>query len=202
MIDFKSTEISQYANSPIILALIEKFNDAIDPSNLLDNFYNNVWNLETAGSYGLDLWGKRVGISRVVYLPNITTEYVGFDEAHSWLSWGFAQWWGGDQTGTSQKYILSDTEYRILIKAKAAANISDCSIKSINYIIQSLFGSNSYVVDNGDMTMTLVFITPLNLTQLSILLQSDVIPRPMGVGSYIINGITTAPQLIISRQVF
>lgn len=202
MINTTETILAQYANSPKLLALIDKFNSAIDPSTLIDDFYNKVWNINTAEGWGLDVWGRIVGVARVVYLPNLSTNFFGFHEAGSWKSWGFAPFWSGDQTGLSKKYVLLDSEYRVLIKAKAAKNISDCSTKSINKILQSLFGSSCYSVDNRDMTMTLVFPTALSTIQLSILLQSDVIPRPIGVRSFIINGTGATPQPIISQQVF
>ena len=196
------TEISQYTNSPIISAIISKWNESIDPVNLINDFYNNVWNLKTAVGWGLDVWGKIVGVSRIVYLPTISNGYFGFNEAGGWLSWGQGYFWNGDESGLSSRYTLSDSEYRLVIQAKAYANISDSSAKSVNHIIQTLFGNTCYVLDNLDMTMTLVFPTALSLKQLAILLQTDVVPRPMGVLSYIVNGTGNSPQHIIPKQVF
>lgn len=66
MIDVESTIISQYANSPTITQLIAGMNAYIDPRADIDNFYNYVWNVETAQKFGLDIWGRIVGINRQI----------------------------------------------------------------------------------------------------------------------------------------
>lgn len=64
MQNVEKTIISQYANSPIICALIERMNEWIDPRADIEQFYNMVFNVATAQGYGLDVWGRIVGIGR------------------------------------------------------------------------------------------------------------------------------------------
>src|ERR1035437_4723713 len=60
------TVISAYGNSPTILALIESFNAAVDPAADLDAFLTHVWQVDTAQGFGLDIWGRVVGVSRII----------------------------------------------------------------------------------------------------------------------------------------
>jgi 5,10-methylene-tetrahydrofolate dehydrogenase/methenyl tetrahydrofolate cyclohydrolase len=68
------------------------------------------------------------------------------------------------------------------------ANISNGSIKSINSILMSLFGEsgNAYCTDGGDMTMTYHFDFELTPVQAAIVGQSNVLPKPVGVASSIV----------------
>src|SRR5258706_11893568 len=91
MDNWLSTVISQYGNSPRLLALIEKFNEAIDPSTDIDAFFANVWDIDTASGYGLDVWGRIVGVTRSLSLPSIAGITFGFSEAGAASAVGFGQ---------------------------------------------------------------------------------------------------------------
>lgn len=179
---FKKTILSQYANSPRIGSILEGWNQAIDPSSLVDLWYDNIWDLETAQGYGLDVWGRIVGVDRVLKISS--SEYFGFSEANDLTEEGFnsAPFYSG--TSSTTNYRLSDEGYRQLIKAKAMANITDGSVTSLNAILMTLFGEqgDAWVQDNGDMTMTYVFNFVPTDVQVSIIQNSGVLPRPAGVG--------------------
>ncbi|MFV8906310.1 DUF2612 domain-containing protein [Serratia fonticola] len=82
MKNYADTIISQYADSPKLRSIIDTFNQAVETDEFIDNFYDMVWNIETAGTYGLDVWGKIVVVSRLLTVtPN--EKYFGFDEALS-----------------------------------------------------------------------------------------------------------------------
>ncbi|MHB8915615.1 MAG: DUF2612 domain-containing protein, partial [Thiobacillus sp.] len=76
MINVNKTIISQYGTSPILTQLIQSLNDAIDPTLDLGNFYNMVWNISTAQGFGLDIWGRILGVTR--YLNVASGSYFGF----------------------------------------------------------------------------------------------------------------------------
>ncbi|GBR56528.1 DUF2612 domain-containing protein [Gluconobacter sphaericus] len=175
------TILSQYANAAPVYSIIEARNQAIDPSALIDDWYNHVWNVQTAQGYGLDVWGRIVGVSRVLTLTS--ANYLGFEEANDLteVGWNQAPWYSGSSATTN--YRLSDSAYRQLIYAKALSNISDGSILSINAVLMTLFGAqgDAYVKDNGDMTMTYVFDFVPTDVQVSIIQTSGVLPRPTGV---------------------
>lgn len=185
--DYWSTAISQYANSPILMGMVANFFGAADQTANFDAFHDNIWNILTANGYGLDVWGRIVGVARVINVAN-SNRYLGFEEA-TVIS--------GDPFGQSPFYVgvpltsnfaLSDTAFRVLILAKALSNISDGSIKSINNILMSLFAGrgNAYVTDGNNMTMTYTFKFALQPVELAIISQSGVLPRPCGVAATIV----------------
>lgn len=179
--DFNSTIISQYANSPILYQLVQNFNSYFDQSQNLDAFYDDIWNIQTATGYGLDLWGRIVGVSR--YLPVVQGEYFGYEEAGNLNAgrFGTAPFYGG-QTLTSN-FPLSDTAFRTLIYAKALANITDCAIPSINKLLATIFSGRGdcHIVDGLNMTMKYVFNFPTTAVEQSIIVNSGVFPRPSGI---------------------
>ncbi len=184
-----TTIISQYANSPVLDAMILSFNSAMDQTQNIDNFYSMIWNIQTAQGYGLDVWGRIVGVIRTIQLPLAPTTYFGFEEAGSWL--GFDPAAGGIFFGggaVTSNFNLSDDQFRLLILAKAAGNISDGSIESINNILLNLFPGRGdcYVIDNQDMTMEYFFTFQLTDVEQAIIAQSNVLPRPVGVGATVV----------------
>lgn len=174
--DVMSTVLSQYANSPILLDLIYAFSDWLDPGSRFNDFYSLVWNIDTAVGHGLDVWGRILGVGRVLQVPS--GEYIGFRQQAEAMTFGHGILWRG--IGGSNNAILTDEAYRLLLLAKAALNITDSSIPAINRILLILF-SDGYVRDNLDMTMTYVFSAPLDPVDSAIVLQSGVLPRPCGV---------------------
>jgi hypothetical protein len=176
--DWRQTIISQYANSPTILALIETFDECIDPTTDIDNFFDTVFNVDTAVGFGLDIWGRIVGVGRVFPISN--TIYFGFEGTDN-VGWNQGVWWDG-VAGTTN-FALADTPYRRLILAKAMSNITDGSIPSINAILRQLFSGrgNAYVQDNANMTMTYTFDFALDPVDRTIVVNSGVLPHPTGV---------------------
>jgi hypothetical protein len=173
------TVISQYANSSAICSMVSSFNAAMDQTQIIENVYDMIWNVYTAQGYGLDVWGRIVGVGRALRFSG-GIDYLGMNEA-GLLAWtGFEQgilYSGGT---TTNNVNLSDTDFRTLILAKAASNICDGSIPAINAILLNLFG-NGHVQDNQDMTMAFVFTVSLTPVQQAIIAQSGVLPNPAGV---------------------
>lgn len=172
--------ISQYGNSARIDSMIESFNAAVDQTLNINNLFDMVWNIETAVGYGLDVWGRIVGVKRTLRFGG-STSYLGFNEATGWTGFGQGGFYSGG--GTTQNFSLLDPDYRTLILAKAAGNISDCSIPAVNRILLALFPLRGacFVVDNQDMTLTYRFEFPLTTVELAIIQQSGVLPNPCGV---------------------
>lgn len=179
--DVFQTVISQYANSPVLLALLRRLNTALDQGVNIEQFYSGVWDLRTATGYGLDVWGRIVGVNRVLRVPSTTNAFLGWNEATDAQTFGYGTWAG---RGTlTENYALADNAFRRLIFAKAALNITDGSIPAINAALMTLFPKhgNCYVRDNEDMSMVYVFGSALSPLELAIVQQSGVLPKPAGV---------------------
>lgn len=183
--DVEQTIISQFANSPSMGRLIAAFADAVEAGPLVDAFYDLVWNIDTAVGYGLDVWGRIVGVGRVLQVASglyfgfaeaaDTTSESPFNDAGPFFS-------GGATTGG---FALSDDAFRLLILAKALSNISDGAMPTINKILLALFPGrgNAYVTDGRNMTMTytFAFTPPLTPVEFAIVSQSGILPKPVGV---------------------
>lgn len=180
--DVSKTVISQYANSPTLLQLIDCMSQYFDPATDFENFYTNVWNIDTAQGFGLDIWGKIVNVSRNLTIPDTIT-YFGFNEATGSQPFDQSPFYTG--VNSTQTYTLTDDAYRTLILAKAMANISRSSAQSINALLQAVFSNRGrcYVIDLGGMRMMFTFEFTLQPYEIAILTQSKAIPKPAGVSA-------------------
>lgn len=183
--DISDTILSQYANQPRLNIMIRSFAQAIDPDAFGDLWYSRVFNPLTARGWGLDVWGRIVGVNRVLQVDQ--GAYIGFSELASGVPSNSVAPFNGGIWYTGQpstgNYALTDDAFRRLVFAKAAANITDGSITSINSILSILFSDRggAYVADNRDMSMTYVFEFQPDPVDLSIVYRSGVLPRPVGV---------------------
>jgi hypothetical protein len=152
--ELEATILSQYANSPTMLALIQNANTYLDPAADIDNFYDVVWNVDTAIGFGLDIWGRIVGLptGRYIYTSPVT--------------------------------VLNDDQFRLLILAKALSNISITSSPSFNKLLQFYFAGRGrcYVNDLGGMNMRYTFEFLPEPYELVILGDPEIFLRPAGVG--------------------
>ena len=190
--NWTQTLLSQYVDSPTINGLLSSYNDAVEPSIDILNFYNNIWNVATAVGNGLDIWGKIVGVSRYLN-TNAAGYYFGFEEGLSGTTgsqpFNQAPFYVGATSTTT--YALTDPQYRRLILVKAAFNISNNTAPSINALLRTEFstspeGTNdpygqAWVIDNLDMTFTYYLDFTPNAVQIAIINNSGVFPRPAGV---------------------
>lgn len=183
--DVVATVIAQYANSPVLLAVVQHFAEWLDGARLFDDFFAKVWNLDTAEGWGLDVLGRIVGVSRIVNVPAVG-EYIGFDGQPTAQNWGHGVWYKG--ASATDNVVLTDAVYRRVIEAKARANICDGSVPAINRILMALFPGygNCYVKDNGDMTIEYHFGATLSPVDYAIASQEGLLPKPTGVAVSIV----------------
>jgi hypothetical protein len=179
--DYWDTIASQFANSDTITTLIGNMDEYLDKTAALDNFYDFVFNVATAQGFGLDDWGKIVVVSRVLDVPT-GGDYFGYKEALPGSNpFNTQSFFSGQQL--TNNFILSDSAYRVLIYAKALANICDGSIPAMNQILLRLFPGrgNCFVKDGLDMSMAYHFDFALTPVELAIVEQSGALPHPTGV---------------------
>jgi hypothetical protein len=207
MQNWEDTLASQYANSPALLAIIEGMNDSIDQTARINDFVRLVWNVDTAQGYGLDVWGRIVGISRYLSIPS-TEDFFGFETGgvpeHS-MTFGSGVFFAGASSSTA--FALSDTAYRQLIYFKAFANIARADIPTLNRLVSKLFAGlhglyivrgyivdgyfstedtgRAYVQDLGGMQMRYVFEYDLNIYETAIINTPGLLPHPAGVKVFI-----------------
>lgn len=174
---YHKTVLSQYANSPKLLSLIQSFSDCVDQTANFDAFWDLVWNVDTAIGYGLDVWGRIVVVDRSIQLVN---DFFGFVQG-DWSPFNVDRFYHG--ANLTHTYLMEDNMFRRVILAKALANICEGTIPAMNRVLQLMFPGrgNCYVTDPGDMTMTYTFEFPVTQVEFAILTQTSVFQVPAGV---------------------
>ncbi len=150
------TVISQYSNSPTMLALIESFNAAVDIGADIDNFYAWIWNIATAQGFGLDIWGRIVGALRTINTapPTVLTD--------------------------TQFLQL------ILLKALANISIATSQSINTLLLQWMTGRGVCFVADLGQMEILYQFEFQLEPFEIVIITQSRIFLRPAGVGGWLV----------------
>lgn len=183
MINIQDTIASQYANSPVVLSIIETINNAIDPRFTIDEFYKVLWDLRTATGWGLDIWGRIVGVSRNVQMSDPDADAFGFKTTPA--SPKFTPFDNAPFSAAGSKfssYRLLDPQYKELIIIKAASNILYATAPNINQYLKSIFGDQrAYYYITGHMTASYIFEFNLTAFQRLIAFTLKLLPEPCGV---------------------
>jgi len=165
----------------------------VDQRVNMTNFFNLVWNVDTATGFGLDIWGRIVGVTRLLQLPSDDPifGYTNADDPPDWQTFNNGIFFPGTQS--TQAFLLLDDAFRTLILTKALSNIVATNAASLNQLLRNLFPGRgkAYVQDLGGMAMVFVFEFALTTTEYAILTQSGALPHPAGV-SYSVVVIPTA----------
>lgn len=183
--EIEQTIQSQYAASPRINALAKAFYQAISPQSDIQLFYDKCFNLATAEGWGLDVWGRIVGIERKLKGVYVVDEYFGFapltgvtnEQLNTFDNAPFFS------PQTSNTFYLQDSSYRLLIQVKAMANISTGTLPELNRILKILLpDKNLMVLHVGTMKLRIVIQDELEPYQKELLTRGDLPPMPAGVG--------------------
>lgn len=179
MKNWRATVLSQYDNSARMLALMEGFNAHVDPASDIDAFYQAVFDPRTATGWGLDVWGRIVGVGRLITLEG-SSQAFGF-YGSGLLPFGQAPFWSDNATNN---YLLADEAFRLLIFMKAAINITDGTLSSLNRIMAGFFADRgaAMVLHVGTMKIRFLFRFQLEPYERALLSQESVTPKPAGVG--------------------
>lgn len=186
---WEETILRQYSGYEKINNMIDTFSQAVSIDDFTDTFIDDVWNVLTAGSYGLDVWGKIVNISRYVTADS-SGGYFGFQGTSTTAPaatfphpFNQKPFYSGGAEKATDNVRLADDAYRTLILAKAFANISIATIPEMNKFFTMLFKGRgkAYIVNNKDMTINVVVDFALYAYEKSILQNYDAIPIPSGV---------------------
>ena len=178
---------SQWPNEPepIILQIIDDVNQNVGPEQNIQDFYDVVFNLETAVGFGLDIWGRIVNISREI--GNVAPgEYFGFynpaftipDQVYT--PWNNAPFYNANDI--LDTITVNDEIFRKMILGKAYANIMPAVAPTFNRIFDILLGpGNGVVIDNLDMTIQYNFFVPIDLVLGTIIYDTNLLPVPAAV---------------------
>ncbi len=179
---------AQYLDSQKFLAYIKSllmFSPELE--SLLQKIAEQA-DIDLAEGVNLDVIGEIVGISR--YIPNsLALPYFGFEDGgdsanpygDSALPGIGARFFeeGSDYLVTT---VLSDPEYRSLIRAKITRNHSRGTPEDVLKALSFIFNSASSIAeDEGGMAVGLYPGAHPTLVQQVLVEQLDILPRPAGV---------------------
>ncbi len=192
MTDFQRTVMRQYANSTTLMALLESFDEWVDPAQFTADFLAKVWDISSAVSFGLDIWGRILGQDRYLQVQQTPGNNFGFDigdqTGTQWKPWNQAPFYDGSERATAP-VRLPDSTYRNLLLVKAAANIADATAPSLNALLRAMFSDRgrAYVTYDLDAPMRIAFhfeFVPTNVERA--IIATGLFPAPAGVAaSYI-----------------
>lgn len=147
-----ATVQSQYADSLTLVAVVDAFAQRILPDADITLFFNEIFNIYSARGWGLDNWGRILGIGRIIQVSD--NKVFGFAGS------GLQPFNQGTFTshGVTKAYALTDEAYRHLLLIKALANISSADAATLNVLLAQLFpGQTVYVLEVGTMAVRFVF---------------------------------------------
>lgn len=128
------------------------------------DFFDQIYNIDTADAVGLELWGKLLDFPRVIRGVN-------------------------QETGEVTIYNLDDNQYRIILKVLAINMKTNMTIPEINASMMDLFKSidgvekKTSIADNRDMTALAYFFEWNIPSWLKTAFENyELLPHPMGVG--------------------
>lgn len=78
----RNTVQKQFSNSTTLLYLLACADQWIDPWKFGQEFLANVWDISTAVGFGLDIWGRILGVTRYLQItPPLAGAYFGWNIA-------------------------------------------------------------------------------------------------------------------------
>ena len=180
----------QYTNAPNLLSILESEQTWYDvnQTEFWTNWYDDVFNLKTANTFGLNVWA---------YILNQPIFVTNGPSPLTKPAWGFGSHRknfnrGNFSSTTGSTYQLPDESARILLQLRYFQLTSAGCVPEINRMLKYVFADYGqvYLEDRLDMTQHYVFrfVPDSNLSYL--LNNFDILPRPAGVkSSYYVSAI-------------
>lgn len=152
--DLSKVILWQYTDAEKFNAIVNNEQQFMDENvtKFWEDFNANIFNLSTCNTFGLELWGKLLGVARPTYLDN----------------------------GVQVEY--DDEQYRLVLRARIYLLTFDGSARALNEFFKMLFPDYQIsITDNLDMTVDINFINEPTAELKTVLSDSLFLPRPSGV---------------------
>lgn len=181
IVDLKQALLWQYESATAIQTLVfgEQSWYNRDHTAFWGEWYRYVFNLETADDFGCTVW------SLILNLPLFVPPGPLPDNLPIW---GFGQYRKNFNRGIFKPHgsdpdVLTTAERRLLLRLRYFQLVSRCAIPEINKFLKYIFGEqgSTYLVENFNMSITLVFEWSINPKIVEAIIKYDLIPRGTGV---------------------
>ncbi len=149
-------------------------------SEFWEDFYTNIFNLDTANYFGLSVWAIILG-QPIVFNNSANPDQIPFGFGVNNVD--FTQ--GNFSGGTGNTYALPIASARILLQLRYFQLVSSGTVPETNRMLAFVFKNfgPAWLVDNHDMTQTYKFNFPLTSDLAYVFKNIDILPRPAGVSS-------------------
>lgn len=186
-IDVLQAALWQHDVAPNILQLLQNKQNFINKNHtqFWQNWYTNVFNLDTANSFGLAVWSIILQLPLFIQVgPDNDKDIWGFDDYDQNFD-------NGNFIGDSSGIILTPEQRRLVLKLRYFQLTTRADTPEINKFLAVLFADYGpfYALDGLDMTMTYVYLFPIDSKLLQALKEYDLLPPPATVGIKIIDGL-------------
>ena len=171
---------SQYAASPRILALAAQFWDTLNPTSSFDLMIAKMIDPSTAEGYGLDVWGRIVGIKRAL-IP-VARDYLAFAPPTGVTNPDGDSWNNAPFSPVNSAGYASDPIYRTYVYVKAMLNIGNGSLADLNRYFSLLYPDSGIKIIHSGTMIIRVLDFAVRLTAADILALRTLDWVPLGVG--------------------
>ncbi len=170
----------QYNKAVNLKYILENEQDfyTLSHTDFWNDWYTNVFNLQTADDFGLSVW------SIILQLPIQLTP----PQPENQRVWGFGQFRKNFENGNfaadGGSAGLTTEEKRLVLKLRYYQLVSNGAIPNTNEFLNFAFQNfgTCYVLENFGMEITVVFGFEIGSTLLAFIKKYDLIPRCSGVG--------------------
>ena len=183
---------AQYSDKPKFLGAIKVITQLLWVDGILDEIFNDLWNIESDNTFVLKTIGNVVGVSKFTNEPFITfdpNKSISFSDgtANNIILL--------DQDTNTPIYILQDSDvtltseipndlYRQLLKLKIIQNFSNGTIPAMNQAFEQTFGVNNIHILNLLNMNIMYFVKDAYVIMFQVANQLNLIPSIAGVGTY------------------
>lgn len=185
-------------NADLTKSLLWQYNDAVNLQNIVNaqqewfnknyvdfqnNWFSDVFNLNTANMFGLLVWSIILGQSLITPFIEVDDAHIiGFTEEN-------ANFYDGNffsPNGNNRYYSIETS--RILLKIRNYQLISSGTLPETNRMLKEVFGNygSVYVINHKNMSITYLFGFAIPDEIRYMLLNTNILPVPAGVDSQII----------------
>lgn len=182
-VDVLKAILWQYNDATTLQALLNSKNAWLltNQTQYWQNWYDDVFNLETANQFGLAVWGIILGIKLYVAQPPIVdADIFGFDGSNEF---NFDNGIFGNNTGGS--VVLSTDIQRIALRLRYLQITSSGCVPEINRALKQIFSDygDVWLYDYQNMKQAYMFDFTIPFEMQYMLDNYDILPRPAGVKS-------------------
>ncbi len=181
-----SRVIQQYADKPNFLAVVELYAGIAQRLETSREDLYNLSDIDKMGGHNLDVIGDIVGQSRVLIDAEFL-EYFGYIGAPGAGAYGdinnpyVGSRYRSIEEPTTGNVIMADPEYRLLIRARISKNFTTCTHEEILAQILFLFSIDKSYLFERVMVLDIAVGRTLTNTELYMITEYDLLPRPSGV---------------------